>query len=134
MRDDGGPKAGRGQLRGGRSDLLLLLARLQGHVRPQSREVRQVTRHICDSAAKIYPGSILLHAVSHGEGLRSVLWTRLTWSRALFAVLVLNVAWTASLFLCPFTVAPVSFVHQLAGAHCVDHQNIWVTSPLYAGV
>jgi len=93
-----------------------------------------VTRHICDSAAKIYPGSILLHAVSHGEGLRSVLWGRLTWSRALFAVLVLNVAWTASLFLCPFTVVPGSFVHQVGGANLVDHENIWETFPLYARV
>ena len=64
----------------------------------------------------------------------SGLWGRLTWSRALFAVLVLNVAWTASLFLCPFMIAPGSFANQVGGANVVDHENIWETFPLYARV
>jgi uncharacterized membrane protein len=72
--------------------------------------------------------------VAQGEGRRSILWDRLTWSRALFAVLVLNLVWTASLFVCPFTVAPGSFVHQVGGANLVDHENIWETFPLYARV
>src|SRR5467141_773016 len=91
-------------------------------------------RSPCDLAAKIYPAWVLLHVVAHGEGRRSILWDRLTWSRALFAVLVLNLVWTASLFVCPFTVAPGSFVHQVGGANLVDHENIWETFPLYARV
>ncbi len=61
----------------------------------------------------------------------SDVWARLTWSRALFAVLVLNVIWTASLFLCPFTVPPGSFAYQVGGANVVDHESIWATFPLY---
>ena len=72
--------------------------------------------------------------MAQGEGRRSILWGRLTWSRALFAVLVLNLVWTASLFIGPYTVAPGSFVHQVGGANLVDHENIWETFPLYARV
>lgn len=62
----------------------------------------------------------------------SGLWARLTWSRALFAVLVVNVVWTASLFLCPYMVPPGSFADQMGGANLVDHADIWETFPLYA--
>ena len=62
------------------------------------------------------------------------LWSRFTWSRALFAILILNVVWTASLFLCPFTVPPGSFANQVGGANLVDHENIWETFPLYARI
>jgi len=62
---------------------------------------------------------------------RASVWARLTWSRAMFAVLLLNVAWTASLFLCPYLVPPGSFVNQVGGANVVDHENIWATFPLY---
>ena len=66
----------------------------------------------------------------------SPLWARLTWSRALFAVLVLNVIWTASLFVCPYLVHPGSFptsdvASQVGGANLVDHENIWATFPIY---
>src|SRR5207245_10065 len=66
----------------------------------------------------------------------SPLWARLTWSRALFAVLVLNVVWTASLFVCPYLVHPGSFptsdvASQVGGANLVDHENIWATFPIY---
>ena len=42
MRDDGGPEAGRRQLRLRRQDVCLLLLRLQGVVRPKPCEVREV--------------------------------------------------------------------------------------------
>ena len=42
MRDDGGPEAGRGQLRLRRQDVCLLLLWLQGVVRPKPCEVREV--------------------------------------------------------------------------------------------
>jgi len=72
--------------------------------------------------------------VSQEDGRKSILWSRLTWSRALFALLVVNLAWTASLFICPYTVPPGSFVHQVGGANLIDHENIWETFPLYARV
>lgn len=62
----------------------------------------------------------------------SGLWQRLTWSKALLAVLVLNVVWTASLFIAPFTVPPGSFANQVGGASLVDHGEVWETFPLYA--
>lgn len=49
----------------------------------------------------------------------------------MFAVLVLNVAWTASLFLSPYLVAPGSFVNQVGGANVIDHETIWATFPIY---
>jgi uncharacterized membrane protein len=66
----------------------------------------------------------------------SALWARFTWSRALFAVLVLNVIWTASLFISPFMVPPHSFptsdpASLVGGANFVDHENIWATFPIY---
>ena len=61
----------------------------------------------------------------------SALWARLTWSKALFAVLVLNLVWTASLFIAPFTVPPGWFANQVGVTNIVDHENIWATFPLY---
>ena len=61
----------------------------------------------------------------------SALWARLTWSKALFGVLIVNVAWTASLFISPFLVSPGSFANQVGGANVIDHENIWATFPLY---
>ncbi len=49
----------------------------------------------------------------------------------MFAVLVLNLAWTASLFLCPYLVPPGSFVNQVGGANVIDHETIWVTFPIF---
>lgn len=60
------------------------------------------------------------------------LWARLTWSRALFAVLVVNLVWTASLFMGPYLVPPGSFANEVGGANLVDHEGIWETFPLYA--
>jgi len=68
------------------------------------------------------------------SGVASALWARLTWSRALFAVLVLNVSWTASLFICPYLVPPGSFANQVGGANLIDHENIWATFPIYPRV
>ena len=61
----------------------------------------------------------------------SALWARFTWSKALFGLLIVNVAWTASLFICPFLVSPGSFANQVGGANVIDHENIWATFPLY---
>lgn len=64
----------------------------------------------------------------------SAIWERLTWSKALFALLLLNLVWTASLFIAPYTVAPGSFANQVGGANLVDHGEIWESFPLYARV
>jgi len=62
----------------------------------------------------------------------SSLWARLTWSKALLALLVVNLVWTLSLFCAPFTVPPGSFANQVGGANVIDHETIWQTFPLYA--
>jgi len=64
----------------------------------------------------------------------SALWARLTWSKALFAVLVLNLIWTASLLIAPFSVPPGSFANQVGGANVVDHGGIWATFWVYPRV
>src|SRR6184192_3588984 len=134
VRDDGGPETSAGRyldLR--REDVLLLLRRVQGVVRSDPVEVREVTSSPGgDSPAKVYANQGASRAVESGEG--PSLWSRFTWSRALFAVLLLNLVWTGSLFICPFTVPPGSFVNQVGGANLVDHEAIWETFPLYARV
>ncbi|HYY47613.1 MAG TPA: DUF2085 domain-containing protein [Thermoplasmata archaeon] len=65
---------------------------------------------------------------------RPSVWARLTWSRALFALLLVNLVWTASLFLCPYMVPPGSFANAVGGANLVDHESTWETFPLYARV
>ena len=60
----------------------------------------------------------------------SALLARLTWSKALFAVLVLNLVWTSSLFIGPYLVPPGSFAFQMGSASLVDHENIWETFPI----
>ncbi len=64
--------------------------------------------------------------------MRSPLLDRLLWSRALFIVLVLNLIWTASLFLAPFTVPPGSFYGEdSGGANAMDFGQTWATFPAY---
>jgi len=61
----------------------------------------------------------------------SGIWARLTWSRALLALLVVNLVWTVSLFICPFTV-PTHSVHDLlGGANVIDHGDLWATFSIY---
>jgi uncharacterized membrane protein len=62
-------------------------------------------------------------------------WSRLTWSRALFGLLVLNLVWTASLFICPLTLPPGTTPYGLVGgANVIDHESLWEKFPLYARV
>jgi len=62
----------------------------------------------------------------------SGLWARLTWSRALLALLVVNLVWTLSLFCAPFTVPPGSFAGpQVGGANVIDHADIWAKFWIY---
>jgi len=62
----------------------------------------------------------------------SALWARLTWSKALFGLLVLSLFWTTSLFICPLTMPPGSTPNNLVGgANVIDHEKIWATFPLY---
>ncbi|HEY7589078.1 MAG TPA: DUF2085 domain-containing protein [Thermoplasmata archaeon] len=61
----------------------------------------------------------------------SWVWAKLTWSRALFLLLALNLLWTASLFIAPFTIPPGSFAHEVGGANTIDHEDIWQTFSLY---
>ncbi len=53
------------------------------------------------------------------------LWLRITWSRGLFVLFVLNLIWTASLFIAPFTISPGTFAYQVGAANLMDHWNIW---------
>ena len=62
------------------------------------------------------------------------LWARITWSRPLFVLLVLNLIWTASLFLAPYTIPPGSFANEVGGANVMDHGDIWATFPWYARI
>jgi len=62
----------------------------------------------------------------------SGLWSRLTWSRALFVVFLLSVAWAVSLFLAPFTIPPGTFANEVGGANTLDHGDIWARLPPYA--
>lgn len=74
--------------------------------------------------------------------MQATLWAQLAWSRSLLAALVLNVAWTASLFLAPFTVPPGSFAwpyaqypavaYHLGGGNQLDYGPIWATFPWFA--
>lgn len=61
-------------------------------------------------------------------------WSRLTWSKGLFALLLLNLVWTASLFIGPYTVPPGSFANAEGGANLVDHADIWAGFPLPARI
>lgn len=61
----------------------------------------------------------------------TALWARLTWSRGLFAVLVVNVIWTASLFICPYLVPSGSVAGLVGSANVIDHETLWATLPLY---
>lgn len=61
----------------------------------------------------------------------SIAWSRLTWSPALFVVLLLTVAWVVSLFLAPFTIPPETFADEIGGANAMDHGDIWATLPFY---
>lgn len=64
----------------------------------------------------------------------SAIWARLTWSKALFALLIVNLIWTLSLFCAPFTVHPGSFVNSVGAANVIDHESLWETFPLYSRV
>lgn len=71
----------------------------------------------------------------------SNLWSRLTWSRALFGLLILNLFWTASLFIVPLILKPGSFAwpyaryptvaYHLGGANQLDYEPIWQTMWIY---
>ncbi len=55
----------------------------------------------------------------------SWIWQRLTWSKALFGLLLLNLFWSASFFIAPFLLVPGTFAFQVGGANQMDHWNIW---------
>src|SRR5206468_3781117 len=100
VRDDGRPEAGRGQLCLRRQDVRLLFRVLQGDVRPEPGALCEVT-----SRGRSRQRFILERKVS--SAVASALWARFTWSKALFGLLIVNVAWTASLFICPCRPAPL---------------------------
>jgi uncharacterized membrane protein len=41
------------------------------------------------------------------------------------------VVWTASLFICPFTVPSGSVAGLVGGANVIDHESLWATLPVY---
>lgn len=53
------------------------------------------------------------------------IWSRMTWSKALFVFWAITVAWTASLFIAPLTIPPGSFAFTLGGANVVDHWDLY---------
>src|SRR2546429_6456968 len=55
---------------------------------------------ICPERRRSRQRFILERKVS--SAVASALWARFTWSKALFGLLIVNVAWTGSLFICPF--------------------------------
>ncbi len=71
----------------------------------------------------------------------SYLWARLTWSRALFGLLILNLTWTASLFIAPMLLAPGTFAwpyaqyplvaYHLGAANQLNYEPIWQTLWIY---
>lgn len=107
------------------AEVLLLLLELQGELRPQPSQVCRVTD---DIGTQSYFAPVALVPPMPGT-----LWARMTWSKALFAVLLLNLIWVASLFLAPFTVPPRSFYEvDTGGANVLDFGSIWGTFPPYA--
>src|SRR6266571_9354712 len=122
VRDDGRPESGGRDFGLSGQDVLFLLLGLQGNVRAEPREVRRVKA----GSANLYPRSAV-----HAD-VASALWARLTWSKALLGLLVVNLVWTLSLFCAPFTVPPRSFANEVGGANVIDHETIWEKFPLYA--
>ena len=69
------------------------------------------------------------------------LWHRLTYSKSLFGLLVLNLFWSASLFVAPLILAPGTFAwpygqyplvaYHLGGANRLDYEPIWQTMWIY---
>lgn len=59
------------------------------------------------------------------------LWSRLVWSKPLFGLLLLNLAWTASFFIAPFTMKPGTFAYQIGAANVIDHEDVWSTLWFY---
>jgi uncharacterized membrane protein len=71
----------------------------------------------------------------------SEIWRRLTYSRSLFGLLLLNLFWSASLFVAPMILAPGTFAYpysqyplvanHLGAANHLDYEPIWQTLWLY---
>lgn len=61
----------------------------------------------------------------------SSLWARTTWSKPLFVLFILNLIWTASLFIAPFTIPPGTVAYQVGAANWLDHEGLWETLPFY---
>ncbi len=68
-------------------------------------------------------------------------WQRLTWSKALFGLLLLNLFWCASFFIVPLILAPGTFAwpyaqyplvaYHLGGANQINYEPIWQTLWIY---
>lgn len=68
-------------------------------------------------------------------------WHRLTYSKSLFGLLLLNLFWSASFFIAPMILAPGSFAwpytqyplvaYHLGGANRLDYEPIWQTMWIY---
>ena len=80
------------------------------------------------------PGGARHIFISGRDGLRGVaswVWERITWSKALFGLLLLNVFWCLSFFLAPFTIAPGTFAFAVGTANQMNHWNLWKTLWIY---
>ena len=59
-------------------------------------------------------------------------WARMTWSKGLFALWIIVLAWTVSLFAAPLTIAPGTFAWTIGGANTIDHWDLYQT-PAFNG-
>jgi uncharacterized membrane protein len=103
----------------------------QEAVRDGPREAREVTdlggRRLDMEAASI--GATEESRV----GLRKILRT-MTWSKPLFALFIVALFWTVSLFVVPFTLPPGTVKDLNGYANRVDHAHLWATLPPYQQV
>jgi uncharacterized membrane protein len=56
---------------------------------------------------------------------------RLTWSKPLFGLLLLNLAWTASFFIAPFSIPPGTFAYAVGTANQMNHWDLWRSLWIY---
>lgn len=52
-------------------------------------------------------------------------WAKMAWSKPLFFLFGLDLAWVASLFVAPFTIAPGTFAFTVGRANVVDHWDLY---------
>ncbi len=54
-----------------------------------------------------------------------LVWAKMSWSKALLFLFVLDLVWVVSLFVAPFTIAPGTFAFTVGRANVVDHWDLY---------